>query len=353
MSTSAIAPLITYVMMAGLFIAQPWFSRRNIVFGVVFADDNIWRSDHAKKIRRRYIIETSVVAFILMASLILLNVNDKAVQTLAFNTSIIILIIAECLIFIAANRRTQAFKRTMRPDPSLTPNSIIIETKKSDRETLLPIRWLLLLVLLFVATVAVAYFGYPYMPASIPTHFGLSGPDQWGRKSWQVVLSPALLQAVLIFVIFFIRRAPASVRGNPNAAPDYERFRKLMGVLMITFGLITELIFLMTDISLIIPVPSVWFLAASIAGIIMEIITVLTMIFLYMHLARAKHVAGPILDDDARWIWGMLYFNPSDPSIFVEKRVGIGYTINMARPSAWIVMIGIIVIIIVLSTHQR
>lgn len=35
-------------------------------------------------------------------------------------------------------------------------------------------------------------------------------------------------------------------------------------------------------------------------------------------------------DDDDNWIWGMCYYNPKDKHTMVEKRVGIGTTINMA-----------------------
>lgn len=39
------------------------------------------------------------------------------------------------------------------------------------------------------------------------------------------------------------------------------------------------------------------------------------------------------LDDDDMWIWGMIYYNPKDKHSMVEKRVGIGTTMNMATPA--------------------
>lgn len=35
-------------------------------------------------------------------------------------------------------------------------------------------------------------------------------------------------------------------------------------------------------------------------------------------------------DNDDNWIWGMIYYNPRDRHSMVEKRVGVGSTINMA-----------------------
>lgn len=42
---------------------------------------------------------------------------------------------------------------------------------------------------------------------------------------------------------------------------------------------------------------------------------------------------------DAHWRWGgILYVNPGDPALWVEKRVGIGYTVNFGHPWAWWVL---------------
>ncbi len=37
-----------------------------------------------------------------------------------------------------------------------------------------------------------------------------------------------------------------------------------------------------------------------------------------------------IPDDDDNWIWGMAYYNPRDKHSMIEKRIGVGTTINMA-----------------------
>ncbi|HBM4220466.1 TPA: hypothetical protein LWK36_002952, partial [Listeria innocua] len=52
---------------------------------------------------------------------------------------------------------------------------------------------------------------------------------------------------------------------------------------------------------------------------------------------------------DAFWKAGVIYFNRNDPALFVEKRFGIGWTINTARPVAWLTFVFIIAAIIFLS----
>ena len=63
--------------------------------------------------------------------------------------------------------------------------------------------------------------------------------------------------------------------------------------------------------------------------------------------ARATVSAGeaPAGDrtPDACWKWGLFYVNPADPSILVEKRFGIGYTVNLGNRWAWVVLVAVLV----------
>jgi uncharacterized membrane protein len=45
----------------------------------------------------------------------------------------------------------------------------------------------------------------------------------------------------------------------------------------------------------------------------------------------------------------MFYFNKNDPSIFVEKRFGVGWTINFAHPIGLLILLGPIVVILLIA----
>jgi uncharacterized membrane protein len=42
---------------------------------------------------------------------------------------------------------------------------------------------------------------------------------------------------------------------------------------------------------------------------------------------------------DRYWKLGILYFNRDDPAVLVEKRFGLGYSLNFARPIAWMIVL--------------
>jgi uncharacterized membrane protein len=56
-----------------------------------------------------------------------------------------------------------------------------------------------------------------------------------------------------------------------------------------------------------------------------------------------------IKDDDSFWKLGMYYFNPDDPSVVVEKRFGVGYTVNFGRPLTYVCIAGLIALIVVIT----
>ena len=55
---------------------------------------------------------------------------------------------------------------------------------------------------------------------------------------------------------------------------------------------------------------------------------------------------APLVDEDDRWIWGILYYNPDDNHTFVNERVGMGMSMNLARPAGkWMMGISLAIIL--------
>lgn len=42
---------------------------------------------------------------------------------------------------------------------------------------------------------------------------------------------------------------------------------------------------------------------------------------------------GAYVDEDDRWLWGIFYYNPRDTRVLINDRVGIGTSLNLARPA--------------------
>ena len=55
------------------------------------------------------------------------------------------------------------------------------------------------------------------------------------------------------------------------------------------------------------------------------------------------------LADNARWILGIWYVDHTDPSILVESRFGIGYTMNLGNRVAQVLLAGFLVALVGLT----
>ena len=184
------------------------------------------------------------------------------------------------------------------------------------------------------------------MPSFLATHYSFTAADAWSPKSWVLVLLPVFMQigfgGLFLILCLLTRRAPASVRGNPNAAPDYKKFRKYMVVLLLVLGILMQLTFMIMEFSYLTAVSALLIIMPA----IFTLLLVIALCFIYFKYVRVKKPSGAVLDDDSKWILGMFYFNRQDPALFVEKRSGIGFTMNNANPIAWLIIIVIILIIV-------
>jgi len=60
--------------------------------------------------------------------------------------------------------------------------------------------------------------------------------------------------------------------------------------------------------------------------------------------AARQEVHGDATPDRAWKVGGLWYFNPRDPALWVENRVGVGYTLNIGNWRAWLLMISMMLV---------
>jgi uncharacterized membrane protein len=65
--------------------------------------------------------------------------------------------------------------------------------------------------------------------------------------------------------------------------------------------------------------------------------------------AARQEVRGDATLDQGWKLGGLLYFNPRDSAMWVENRIGVGYTLNMANSRAWLLIAGILLVPMIAS----
>ena len=160
---------------------------------------------------------------------------------------------------------------------------------------------------------------------------------RWG------VAGLAIVGMISVWIILMLRTA----RRAPEGSGVWRRNRAVLGSLMLSMWLIAVTFSLVAITPLIsragrFPVPA----------LVMAVVPAAFVITIIAWLARAYSLAdGSSLDStpDDCWKWGMFYSNPNDASILVEKRFGMGYTLNFGHWQSWVIL-GVTLIVPVVVT---
>ena len=166
----------------------------------------------------------------------------------------------------------------------------------------------------------------PGLPDPMPVHFDAAGrANGWAPKAqlpW-VVFGPPVFLWLVLFLIGGVGALLPAQPGRPRPV-GIGPLRGLLGLGMC----------LLMAGCLLVPGHgrSALFAGLLALGLCMAIGTVLLVRDIWQALAGlppSRHYRG-----------GMFYVNPDDPRLWVEKRFGIGWTLNYARPAAiWLTVL--------------
>ena len=161
----------------------------------------------------------------------------------------------------------------------------------------------------------------PLLPDPVPTHFDFAGrANGWTPKAhlhWLVFGLPLAAWLILLLVaVVAVRAAKDPVLARVNAFPP------LRGFLVLGFCVLA-------GSTLLIPLQGLVALKMGLAGLLLGLAAGVAL------LVRDVRAALLVLPDGQFYRWGVIYVNPEDPRLWVEKRFGIGWTLNYARPAAW------------------
>lgn len=337
----------------------PHVLRKTTVFGISIPEPFI-EDDQLGRFKRKYsiliaVIQTPIIAVLLIFTL---SLNEMQ-QSLWMVGGLFLYLFISMLIYLKLHYEVKNYKKQQGWDEQVTIVRVSsFETKFNKKERAFPH---ILFVPLFLITLGLTVWLvsiYPALPDVIPTHWGANGqPDAWSNKSIFSVF-------LMIFVLFFTQclmygiaygtfhsSVQLKAQNSELSLQREHEMRRLTTVLMAFINVITTL-FLGALL-----VQSNWSMIYSDSTLsmlyIVPIFILLTFGGIYFYMKRSKELneqfksADPLESspgDDKYWKWGMFYFNKDNPDLFVEKKFGVGWTVNFARPGVWIFLIIILVV---------
>ena len=224
----------------------------------------------------------------------------------------------------------------------------------------LSLAWNLLYLPLIGGLAAFTLSHYDQFPSQIPMNIDLAGNVTSSvPKSPLTVLFPTFFVAFMGAIFTLVHwgtihsKKPVDPAAPVSSALAYATFARVQSILMVVGGL------------LISGLTAGLILASSLGAISMVYAAVITMVGTLVFVALVTIISlvmgqsgarlfpdttatGMSRDDDEHWLLGTIYCNRNDPSIFVPKRFGIGWTSNIARWETWALVAGLVALCVLL-----
>lgn len=342
------------LLLIAAFAIQPLLSASNILFGVSIPREHA-ADQGLRKYVRHYILLTTALGLLVALGAILLSDGGDAG---AYGADSIIIIATPLImligmgLFLYYHGKVLRFKRSQGWDALERSARVVADLSFRNRNLVYSNYWFLPHVVAVIASAIVVAVLYDRIPAIIPMQYGLDGEiTRTAAKSYGSVFMLNYIQLFLIGVFMLANYAIRSTKQNVNAAQPQQsvererNYRRSMSLLLIGFSFLLILFFTFIQFGTMFGIGGS-VLSGGVAGFV--IVPAVLLVAIAIRLFRARGDA-PKIGSDSHWKGGIIYWNPQDSSLFVEKRVGVGWTINAAHPLAWVIgaVLAVVIILIV------
>ncbi len=203
---------------------------------------------------------------------------------------------------------------------------------------------LLLPLVILAVRAGECFVRWEEIPARFPTHWGWNGADRWAEKTpWAVFglfVAMGLVCAVLLFLAWAMVHRARRIAGPGEPEGAERRFRNVGVAGLMALGWVFALTLPpIENMALAVP----WgpgLIGVVAAGWLVALVRTGqggTRLPGYLSLVDRAAPAGDRTADGS-WKLGMFYVNRGDPALVVEKRFGLGWTLNFGHPLSWLVV---------------
>ncbi|ASK61505.1 hypothetical protein CFK37_04615 [Virgibacillus phasianinus] len=350
--------ILLLVIMIPVFISLmfiPYWTRKTESFGVSIPEE-IYHSPKLKSMRNRYVVLTGIVSALVAIVFLVTGsyFEDEETMSILFSIIVGLFMIGSFFIYLKFHREMKALKKKENWSEKKS-QLVVVDTKFRDQKLTYSNLWFIISFIIAFASMFITFRFYDRIPERIPMQYDFEGNiTNWSEKSYRALMVMPIMQVYLTLLFIFINTMIGKAKQQVNAGSPEESMRRNVifrrrwsGYIIIT-GIALTLMFLLTQLSfifkinqqLLVTAPLVLGIGVTVGAIILSITT-------GQGGSRVKissSMNGQVIDrdDDRYWKLGMFYFNKNDPSIFLEKRFGVGWTNNWAHPISWIIILVII-----------
>lgn len=345
--------VITYIP---LFFIQK-FSQRAVFYGVRIPIGFEKKEDLIKEDKNyKRNLNICFLLTVLLSVLIMIKVSEEY-WSIILIFSVFLFIFENSWCFYKANKRVKIIKKRENWEELLTnENIVVVDIKAKGRNYEKLSKW---------------YFAPPILLFLLVFFMALRN---W--KETEVTGLITFLFAIIVLFFSFLSISKSKQNLNGGNVEDIRvqsiKFRRIMSIFIIMFTYAIAILFTAINLgNMNIISTKNEFIIATTMSIFSIILGLALIIYSYKVGQSGKNISiekdrqdkDTLVinrEDDDNYIFGMIYYNPNDPAFFVEKRAGVGWTVNVARPMGKVAMaltalliIGTIVMTVYASTSMK
>ncbi|SDE27204.1 Uncharacterized membrane protein [Paenibacillus sp. UNCCL117] len=351
----ALTDLVVILMLS----LQPYIGSRTVLFGV-FVPAEARDQEAVRALRRKFLImaPAASVAAALAAGLARTAVFGGNMEAMVLFCLLLQFVLIGVL-WIYCRQAALKLKEEQRWQAPASGKRVASLSFPRQAATI-GNSWYLVHLLIAALCVIFAISVWDRIPQTLVTHYGLDGtPDGFSPKSVGSVFMPNFVQLGMIVLfgvmntVIRLTRQSLDPQHPEQSMNRQVKFRRVSSFFLWGLSLIIVLFMGVIQGSMIYGWPANVVLRMAVVLPVLLFAAVLAFVS-YLVRNNLDQQGDPTIQDDRYWRGGgMVYYNPNDTALFVPKRVGIGWTINFARPLGWIILLAIIAFIVLVASFAE
>lgn len=348
------------------FLLTPKLTRKDIIFGIVIPLDRS-KDKEIKEATKRYYIDITIFT-VVMAVLYFIVQNIIFINPVSLVVVVFISIFGYFLIFLKTNNRIKSYKR----QNNLLANKkqmVYVNTEMSQKlrnTAVISAYWFIIPAVIAVSNLILPLMKYDKLPSKIGIHWNIYGvADNFIDKSIGAIITNGMMPLILVGILAFANYSIAISKNKIDAAQPISSSQKLYKFKRFNSIMLFSLTLVISSLITLFNLNTLNIISVNLAKITpVLIVTFVLIIFVPTFLTFKLGQGGSNLrtstdedidntvsniDDDMFWKLGSIYYNPNDPSLFVEKRFGVGWTLNFGNKIAIVISIGFIILILAMT----
>ena len=344
---------IFIILFMGTFYINDFRGGGSVLFGIRVPKEYI-NDERLLNIKKKYKRNMAIICSILFILFCILSISSSLI--LGVLISVLGFILLSGILYYSSYKKVLEIKNKENWT-ILSSKKVILDISVERENIMLSLWWYVIPFAIAIIGFLIVLYNINDLPNQVALHFGFNGPDEFGagndiNSKLQVLFLPLLSIMVLCISFFSVKGMKnKSQRINGGSVEEVKvrntNNKKYTSIMMLIISLIISIwMFLLSLITLeFIPY------SLELMFIPMAILLGIMLVFMILYIKdnkRKENIDNEeiyIDDDNPYKLGGLFYYSKTDPRVWVEKRSGLGYTVNFATIGGKIFLVIIVAII--------